>query len=107
MEDFTVYGALNFNSHAHEGRDLWETRLLLLIVDFNSHAHEGRDRSRCRLLCAYSYFNSHAHEGRDALIDYLGLSELISTHTPTRGVTSMLDITDDRIAFQLTRPRGA
>ncbi len=43
MEDQTIPGVGNFNSHAHEGRDVRSGSLLRTEPNFNSHAHEGRD----------------------------------------------------------------
>ena len=78
----------HFNSHAHEGRDVSGINATATEKHFNSHAHEGRDgTSNDYVYCAW-HFNSHAHEGRDDSYSFLyPLQQLISTHTPTRGVT--------------------
>ena len=61
------------------------------IGNFNSHAHEGRDVNICSHKTDTANFNSHAHEGRDVVwIDQTRDFVHISTHTPTRGVTAAL-----------------
>ena len=77
----------NFNSHAHEGRDLVFFRFLLVRFNFNSHAHEGRDVTQYLYEGTKVNFNSHAHEGRDNTANGKLTYYRISTHTPTRGVT--------------------
>ena len=58
---------------------------------FNPHSHEGSDWKQwmewyCRL-----YFNPHSHEGSDDDKQWIrNLSECISIHTPTKGVTEYL-----------------
>ena len=98
----------DFNSHAHEGRDIVTLQSDLQPQNFNSHAREGRDKrlgkfarvrgefqltrprgarpaARLRNL-ARGHFNSHAREGRDSAI------------------AAMFQFAK---RFQLTRPRGA
>ena len=62
---------------------------------FNSHAHEGRDVKLLGQIFTINNFNSHAHEGRDASHEQADINLLISTHTPTRGVTSCLVLSGD------------
>ena len=57
------------------------------IPHFNSHAHEGRDLYGGYIFPRRSHFNSHAHEGRDPKTSLQRYCAEISTHTPTRGVT--------------------
>ena len=120
----------NFNSHAHEGRDIFLSGFFHIIINFNSHAHEGRDVFMFTSHPFHNDFNSHAHEGRDFLTYLQHVRDIISTHTPTRGVTcesllsrypqdhfnshahegrDMIYFSSSRIllVFQLTRPRGA
>ena len=61
-------------------------------IDFNSHAHEGRDYKPAVSGKAFMNFNSHAHEGRDSYIFTAGEILDISTHTPTRGVTMCVNV---------------
>ena len=77
---------LNFNSHAHEGRDLCVFGVSFPRANFNSHAHEGRDRMIIPPELEAKDFNSHAHEGRDEV---------------------QLLLKQGYLQFQLTRPRGA
>ena len=55
----------------------------------------------------HKYFYSHAHEGRDVIWFRDEPDLLISTHTPTRGVTKLMLIFLPLFEFLLTRPRGA
>ncbi len=62
---------------------------MLSMLHFNSHAHEGRDDKEAFVNSLMVLnFNSHAHEGRDNTGFDLDILNLISTHTPTRGVTA-------------------
>ena len=74
---------------------------------FNSHAHEGRDSTTIKHTETDKNFNSHAHEGRDGKVNNSQSVSVISTHTPTRGVTNTQVIYCGVGVFQLTRPRGA
>ena len=60
---------------------------LVSNVNFNSHAHVGRDVAANQIDLETYNFNSHAHVGRDMLALLSILPRLISTHTPTWGVT--------------------
>ena len=53
------------------------------------------------------YFNSHAHVERDKNWAWNECTLIISTHTLTWSVTKLSDEDCDRLAFQLTRSRGA
>ena len=122
----------NFNSHAHEGRDLgsfggdkW------LVIDFNSHAHEGRDSVSASKKYLWNYisthtptrgvtwvtitaitmhnnFNSHAHEGRDLNVPN-NIRELqdFNSHAHEGRDIVVCPILLSLNIFQLTRPRGA
>ena len=61
-------------------------------TDFYSHAREGRDRNGgLSDDKTKEYFYSHARDGRDGLPRACRAQEAISTHTPARGVTQMLE----------------
>ena len=62
-------------------------RFLESAVNFYSHAREGRDPAECMFAAQFLYFYSHAREGRDAMSQYCISARSISTHTPARGVT--------------------
>ena len=120
----------NFNSHAHEERDLFQQYNELNTCKFQLTRSRGAwlflihvailskkfqlTRSRgawLSLVCIWSAenkdFNSHAHEERDPLP--LGTSPTlrISTHTLTRSVTIIVYCYHVHMSFQLTRSRGA
>ena len=77
----------DFNSHAHVGRDVQHVYTAKNVADFNSHAHVGRDMICVNLLTVLLNFNSHAHVGRDVGRTGDNCYIIISTHTPTWGVT--------------------
>ena len=119
----------NFNSHAHVERDGTHQKTIITEEDFNSHAHVERDDTMVVMLSISRisthtltwsvtktrwlnvsnsfHFNSHAHVERDYLAIAAECWCEISTHTLTWSVTKLSDEDCDRLAFQLTRSRGA
>ena len=78
---------INFYSHAREGRDSRCQPQLSAGMHFYSHAREGRDTIYTVRRYGVENFYSHAREGRDIGMDENIAQEIISTHTPARGVT--------------------
>ena len=98
----------DFNSHAHEGRDVKALAVVVSPLHFNSHAHEGRDHDQSTDNHAYKDFNSHAHEGRDVLeLPAAAASVNFNSHAHEGRDYFRLHISTGLIIFQLTRPRGA
>ena len=121
---------VNFNSHAHVGRDYGHTTGFACCIDFNSHAHVVRDLridrivsqklafqltrprgARLTLQSLFSFntnFNSHAHVGRDftfsVVVVYL---DDFNSHAHVVRDLRIDRIVSQKLAFQLTRPRGA
>ena len=77
----------HFNPRPHVGRDCRFRVVFSCAYHFNSHAHVGRDTKASSTLQMATNFNSHAHVGRDNYFLYQHWEILISTHTPTWGVT--------------------
>ena len=77
-----------FNSHAHEGRDVFSNNWRDNYVNFNSHAHEGRDTYRAFMIAAREISTHTLTRGVTNNTDFEeNKKNKISTHTPTRGVT--------------------
>ncbi len=56
---------VDFNSHAHEGRDLFDTTIANGLKISTHTPTRGVTTGTEILYTLYSHFNSHAHEGRD------------------------------------------
>ena len=119
----------HFYSHAHAGRDdipfylciltikflltrprrAWQKYLSFLtgITNFYSHAHAGRDKTPEMVYDRIINFYSHAHAGRDGDKITQKFFVIISTHTPTQGVTFVITRKSGLLKFLLTRPRRA
>ena len=98
-----------FNPHTHEGCDCYYNLQLIcksvsihtptkgvtfrsvLIFrtqnSFNPHTHEGCDSKKIRFFSLFSCFNPHTHEGCDVSWNLLWDPQVVSIHTPTKGVT--------------------
>ena len=58
--------------------------------NFNPHSHEGSDNLNIFVSYLLYNFNPHSHEGSDVFVASAGsLPNIISIHTPTKGVTNM------------------
>ena len=86
-----VSGILHFYSHAHAGRDHFGCIAETAFRNFYSHAHAGRDHKIVLNLIKFQNFYSHAHAGRDFSFGPIRPKIIISTHTPTQGVTGFAD----------------
>ena len=116
-----------FNPHSHEGSDrnthLWKLRWLefqstlprrewhanigvkSILKYFNPHSHEGSDRKVGLIISVLANFNPHSHEGSDCRF-FLPIDlPKISIHTPTKGVTDLIDQFFKLPLFQSTLPR--
>ena len=79
--------AVNFNSHAREGRDIVCEICYSPIIYFNSHAREGRD-VRVLALKEQKYISTHTPvKGVTTFPEFVRMAKAISTHTPVKGVT--------------------
>ena len=79
----------SFNPHAREGRDRTSARHRQLRACFNPHAREGRDQGCSIEAHERSCFNPHAREGRDLDGDRVVITDVVSIHTPVKGVTTI------------------
>ncbi len=97
---------LDFNPHSREGSDTKDGQPKL-PNNFNPHSREGSDKAvaETRSLLVLN-FNPHSREGsddnRNALIK---CNQLISIHTPAKGVTEYRNDIILRYGFQSTLPR--
>ena len=80
----------SFNPHTHEGCDLSYPSTDTRTLSFNPHTHEGCDIYELFLKSSLSCFNPHTHEGCDIDILPYNWGDLVSIHTPTKGVTSVI-----------------
>ena len=78
-----------------------------MSINFYSHAHAGRDVEKSEFYSPFGDFYSHAHAGRDYYWVVDVPAQIISTHTPTQGVTLYDLMKQSMGAFLLTRPRRA
>ena len=123
------YAVIYFYSHALVGRDHIGNSREDSSRNFYSHALVGRDRGDVGCHRGQDDFYSHALVGRDNVLFPMPCGPVISTHTPSWGVTAQPedDPDWDKISthtpswgvtpltgrprrmniFLLTRPRGA
>ena len=81
---------LYFNPHSHEGSDKIQFTSVTGLTNFNPHSHEGSDNLNIFVSYLLYNFNPHSHEGSDVFVASAGsLPNIISIHTPTKGVTNM------------------
>ena len=87
MHNITFPGKYNFYSHAREGRDAAAQTATTAAGNFYSHAREGRDIRGVSII-TFNVISTHTPARgvtRDRMkAEYL---QVISTHTPARGVT--------------------
>ena len=69
---------------------VWHFLTDLIKVYFNSHAHVERDAQQSVIDTATSDFNSHAHVERDWSAENVKEGAVISTHTLTWSVTTVV-----------------
>ena len=95
-----------FNPHTHEGCDISSSMSDARADCFNPHTHEGCDLSEERVLLVLKRFNPHTHEGCDILRKLnVKIKRYVSIHTPTKGVTQQMVLTNLCVLFQSTHPR--
>ena len=95
-----------FNPHTHEGCDLSEERVLLVLKRFNPHTHEGCDIFLTTLNSLSVMFQSTHPRRVWLLLPYADIEIVdVSIHTPTKGVTSLNFQAMYFLMFQSTHPR--
>ncbi len=57
---------------------------------FNPHSRKGSDWKHRRKNRCYDYFNPHSRKGSDESLDDWRVPNIISIHTPAKGVTWMI-----------------
>ena len=77
-----------FNPHTHEGCDCIFAPIKHSNLCFNPHTHEGCDYDDIKKYIHRLSFNPHTHEGCDAQEHLCKVLEVVSIHTPTKGVTN-------------------
>ena len=95
----------NFNPHSHEGSDPYSSSISDVSNDFNPHSHEGSDTAVLHKQLPHMDFNPHSHEGSDVSSCVRVNDTSISIHTPTKGVTRIINIHTTSCGFQSTLPR--
>ena len=58
------------------------------MKNFNSQPHKGADCASSPAHRCYQYFNSQPHKGADGITLFDYPLKIISTHSPTRGLTT-------------------
>ena len=72
---------------------------------FNPHSREGSDGIMSIHLLQYSHFNPHSREGSDEILQGSNNGDVISIHTPAKGVTQLAKFSGISSKFQSTLPR--
>ena len=96
-----------FQSTLPHGERQVSVSVLLAVTRFNPHSHTGSDRCTDWHGLLHQGFNPHSHAGSDTWWRQDRISQRVSIHTPTRGVTVYPDKdSEDYTPFQSTLPRG-
>ena len=69
----------------------WHLQRFLWCRYFNPHSHKGSDSDQYAAFLPLKYFNPHSHKGSDYWVKCKIADEGISIHTPTRGVTPLVE----------------
>jgi len=99
-----VADKLNFNPHTHKGCDCIAKIICMPIWYFNPHTHKGCDHNIVVPAIDKTDFNPHTHKGCDNTPLFLVALDVISIHTPIKGVTRMMSEADWESEFQSTHP---
>ena len=92
---------INFNPHSHEGSDhrFRLNKALYTIFQSTLPRREWQCRNSKRVVC-FVYFNPHSHEGSDEIgSEAWYTTTQISIHTPTKGVTTLVNNGAERENF--------
>ena len=80
-----------FNPHTHAGCDNPLPRLTRVHNRFNPHTHAGCDNGELDVDLVVFRFNPHTHAGCDIIKAFDRMIAEVSIHTPTQGVTEILE----------------
>ncbi len=96
----------NFNPHSRKGSDKITSTGKIPKQDFNPHSRKGSDNYYLPTINIYWYFNPHSRKGSDLKDGAIVFYDLISIHTPARGVTLLCLLWKTWNLFQSTLPQG-
>ena len=97
----------HFNPHSHKGSDHGAAGRDYIYIDFNPHSHKGSDKMSSKSVIYPNDFNPHSHKGSDKQgFELFWIRNIISIHTPTRGVTHFSIFSISSHVFQSTLPQG-
>ena len=99
------YRIMSFNPHTHAGCDYLLLKYLYYCQSFNPHTHAGCDRNAPLRTPPTVGFNPHTHAGCDKGFTLQLFRRTVSIHTPTQGVTKIVENRTVCFQFQSTHPR--
>ena len=80
------------------------SKTTLVLECFNPHTHEGCDLPFLSRTSKADGFNPHTHEGCDKHVKCAYVGRCVSIHTPTKGVTDILDSVGDKLRVSIHTP---
>ena len=87
LHDTGLTRSAYFNPHTREGCDAVQAAAPYNESDFNPHTREGCDITTNSPCSRLLNFNPHTREGCDFILDSTTGLQVISIHTPVKGVT--------------------